>query len=63
MAMLDDLRLWSPQPYLGPSEFYDGFANYSVSLTVPENWTVMATGDLETRLQVVGAPRGVKSHA
>ena len=46
MAMLDDLRLWDAQPYLGSSEFYDGFANYTAEISVPDGWTVMATGDL-----------------
>ncbi len=46
MAVYDDLRGWDAQPYLGNAEFYDGFADYDVSLTVPAGWTVMATGEL-----------------
>lgn len=46
MAVFDDLNLWNAQPYLGPAEFYDGFGNYAVDLTVPEHWSVMATGEL-----------------
>ena len=49
MALLDDLRLWNDQPYLGAAEFYDGFADYDVELTVPVDWTVMATGVLQNR--------------
>lgn len=55
MALLDDLRVWNAQPYLGNAEFYDGFADYSVSLRVPENWTVMATGTLENPDEVFSA--------
>ena len=46
MAVFDDLRGWDVEPYRGGAEFYDGYADYSVELTVPEGWTVMATGDL-----------------
>ena len=47
MAVFDDLRLWDAQPYLGAAEFYDGFGDYTASISVPEGWTVMATGDLQ----------------
>ncbi len=47
MAVFDDLRLWDAQPYLGGAEFYDGFGDYTVSISVPEGWTVMATGELQ----------------
>ena len=46
MAVFDDLRGWDVEPYRGGAEFYDGFGDYSVELTVPAGWTVMATGDL-----------------
>jgi hypothetical protein len=46
MAVFDDLRGWDADPYLGNAEFYDGFGDYEASITVPEGWTVMATGDL-----------------
>ena len=52
MAVLDDLRAWNPDPYLANAEFYDGFADYSVEISVPEGWTVMATGDLENAQEV-----------
>lgn len=47
MVVYDDLRGWDGEPYLGNGEFYDGFADYRVSLTVPTGWSVMATGTLE----------------
>ncbi len=46
IGVLDDLRLWDAEPYLGNAEFYDDFADYEVELTVPAGWTVMATGEL-----------------
>jgi len=46
MAVFDDLRGWDAEPYQGIAEFYDGFGDYEVSITVPAGWTVMGTGDL-----------------
>jgi hypothetical protein len=55
MAVYDDLRGWDAEPYLSESEFYDGFADYDVSLTVPTGWTVMATGTLDNPDEVLSA--------
>jgi hypothetical protein len=57
MAVLDDLRggNWDAEAFLGTGEFYDDFADYSVALTVPEDWTVMATGALENPDEVFSA--------
>ena len=55
MAVLDDLRVWNADPYLGNAEFYDGFANYSAELSVPIGWTVMATGELLNPAEVFSA--------
>jgi len=55
MAVFDDLRLWDVEPYLGNAEFYDGFADYTVTLTVPVGWTVMATGSLQNPEEVFSA--------
>ena len=55
MAVIDDLRLWDVETYLGNAQFYDGFADYSVALTVPAGWTVMATGSLENSEEVFSA--------
>jgi len=46
MAVLDDLRVWDAEPFLGTGEFYEGFGSYTVSLTVPVDWSVLATGTL-----------------
>jgi len=55
MAVLDDLRVWDAEPFLGTGEFYDGFADYTVALTVPVDWSVMATGSLQNPEEVYSA--------
>ena len=52
MAVFDDLRGWDAEPYLGASEFYDGFGDYEVAITVPAGWTVMGTGALQNPREV-----------
>lgn len=52
MAVFDALRGWDAEPYLGNAEFHDGFGNYTAALSVPEGWTVMATGDLRNPEEV-----------
>jgi hypothetical protein len=46
IAVLDDLRVWDAEPFLGTGEFYDDFSDFSVSLTVPVDWSVLGTGTL-----------------
>lgn len=47
VAVYDDLRGWTAEPYQGDGEFYMGYADYDVSVTVPEGWLVGATGTLQ----------------
>lgn len=42
-----DSKGWHPMPYLDLGEFYSEFGNYDVRITVPENYVVAATGDLQ----------------
>ncbi|MGM0588121.1 MAG: M1 family metallopeptidase [Bacteroidota bacterium] len=53
MAMYDDVNGWMAQPYMGNGEFYMGFADYDVSITVPEGWLVAATGQLKNSEEVL----------
>ncbi len=45
MAVYDDVIGWFTDPFLGNAEFYHGFADYTLEITAPDNWLVMATGD------------------
>ncbi len=51
IAVYDDLRGWDAEPYQG-AEFYEGYGDYRVSLTVPDGWTVMAAGELDNAEEV-----------
>ena len=44
-AVYDHLG-WHPMPYLDMGEFYSEFGSFDVKITLPENYRVMATGDL-----------------
>jgi len=55
IGVYDDLRGWDADPYTGGAEFYDMFADYRVNITVPDGWTVMATGALLNADEVLSA--------
>lgn len=40
-----DRNGWHPMPYLDQGEFYSEFGDYEVTITVPEKFTVAATGE------------------
>ena len=42
-----DHKGWHPMPYLDQGEFYAEFGNYEVQVTLPQNYVVAATGDLQ----------------
>lgn len=46
MRVYDDVNGWATDAFRGNSEFYHGFGNYEVSITVPEQWMVASTGTL-----------------
>ncbi len=43
-----DNRGWHAMPYLDQGEFYSEFGSFDVTITLPENYVVGATGRLET---------------
>ena len=53
VAVYDDLRGWDPELYLGPSEFYNNFGKFDVSIDVPAGWIVSGTGVLQNPEQVL----------
>jgi hypothetical protein len=42
-----DHKGWHEMPYLDQGEFYSEFGNFNVRITLPENYVVAATGELQ----------------
>ncbi|MEP6687492.1 MAG: M1 family metallopeptidase [Gemmatimonadales bacterium] len=53
MAVYDDVRGWNHEPYIGGGEFYLEYGRFDVSLTVPADYIVGATGVLLNPMQVL----------
>ncbi len=43
-----DKEGWHPMPYLNQGEFFSEFGSFNVKITIPKNYVVAATGNLET---------------
>lgn len=39
---------WHPMPYLDQGEFYSEYGSYDVTISLPKNYVVMATGNCQT---------------
>ncbi|HET6577095.1 MAG TPA: M1 family metallopeptidase [Gemmatimonadales bacterium] len=55
MAVYDDVRGWNTEQYLGQGEFYLEYGSFDVSLTVPADMIVAATGVLQNPDEVLTA--------
>ncbi|HVX39260.1 MAG TPA: M1 family metallopeptidase [Gemmatimonadaceae bacterium] len=53
LAVYDDVDGWHTDPYLGTGEFYMDYADYDVSITLPQGWLVGSTGELTNADQVL----------
>jgi len=47
-----DSKGWHPMPYLDQGEFYSEFGSYDVKITLPENYIVAASGQLQTTTEL-----------
>lgn len=48
-AAVYDRKGWHPIPYLDQGEFYAEFGNYEVQITLPKDYIVAATGELQEK--------------
>jgi Peptidase family M1 domain len=53
VAVYDDVKGWNHEPYIGAGEFYLEYGDYDVTLTVPNEDIVAATGELQNAEQVL----------
>lgn len=61
-----DQNGWHPMPYLDQGEFYSEYGNYEVNITLPSNYIVGATGNLQNayeteKLTILAADTSWKS--
>jgi Peptidase family M1 domain len=54
-APYNDVRGWQHKQFLGQGEFALEFGDYTLAVTVPDNWTVAATGELQNERDVLTA--------
>jgi len=47
-----DKNGWNQIPYLNQGEFYSEYGSFDVTITLPENYVVGATGDLQTQSEL-----------
>ncbi len=60
MAAYTDVNGWQHKAFLGRGEFTTEFGDFNLSVTVPSNWTVIATGELVNASEVLTAEQQVR---
>jgi hypothetical protein len=55
-----DVNGWNQMPYLDQGEFYSEWGSFDVRITLPKNYIVGATGDLETEEEISWLDQKVK---
>lgn len=53
VAVYDDIDGWNTIPYTGTQEMYNDFCHFKAAITVPRNFVVWATGDLQNAKDVL----------
>lgn len=53
IAVYDDIHGWNDSLYTGTAEFYNDFGSFKVSISVPRNFIVWATGSLQNPGEVL----------
>jgi len=53
IAVYDDIDGWNTYPYNGSQEFYNDFCSFDAHITVPKNFLVWATGELQNANEVL----------
>lgn len=51
-AVYDDINGWNTEPYTGLYEFYNEYGNFDVSITLPKEFVVWATGELQNSKEI-----------
>src|SRR5690606_40253257 len=55
LFVYDDVEGWNVMPYLGQGEFYMEYGTFELALTVPRDFIVVATGELQNPEEVLTA--------
>lgn len=55
MCVYDDINGWQHKQFLGQGEFTVPFGDYKVSITAPNDFVILGTGELQNAAQVISA--------
>ncbi|MET3127190.1 hypothetical protein ABID42_002296 [Arcicella rosea] len=55
MCVYDDVNGWQHKQFLGQGEFTVPFGDYKVSITAPNDFVILGTGELQNATQVISA--------